>query len=52
MPSLLLAVMFFWGFDGYVTSDCDADRNVYNTHKYTKTRAEAVRDVLDKKFVD
>ena len=35
-----------WGFDGYVTSDCDADRNVYNTHKYTKTRAEAVRDVL------
>ena len=31
-----------WGFDGYVTSDCDADRNVYNTHRYTKTRAEAV----------
>ena len=31
-----------WGFDGYITSDCDADRNVYNTHKYTKTRAEAV----------
>ena len=31
-----------WGFDGYVTSDCDADRNVYNTHKYAATRAEAV----------
>ena len=36
-----------WGFDGYVTSDCDADRNVYNTHKYTKTRAEAVCDCVE-----
>jgi len=42
----LLDTAMSWGFDGYVTSDCDADRNVYNTHKYTKTRAEAVRDVL------
>ena len=36
-----------WGFDGYITSDCDADRNVYNTHKYTKTRAEAVCDCVE-----
>lgn len=35
-----------WGFNGYVTSDCDADRNVFNTHKYAPTRTEAVRDVL------
>eukprot|EP00494_Astrolonche_serrata_P033331 UN33600 len=26
-----------WEFDGYVTSDCDADADVYNTHHYTKT---------------
>ena len=35
-----------WGFDGYITSDCDADANVYNSHHYTATPEEAVRDVL------
>ena len=24
-----------WGFDGYITSDCDADADVFNSHKYT-----------------
>ena len=38
----LLDTAMSWGFDGYITSDCDADRNVYNTHKYAATRAEAV----------
>ena len=33
-----------WGFDGYITSDCDADANVYNSHHYTATPEEAVRD--------
>ena len=28
----------------YITSDCDADANVYNSHHYTKTPEEAVRD--------
>ena len=35
-----------WEFDGYITSDCDADANVYSTHHYTKTPEEAVADVL------
>ena len=35
-----------WGFDGYITSDCDADANVYTSHHYTATPEEAVRDVL------
>jgi beta-glucosidase-like glycosyl hydrolase len=35
-----------WQFDGYVTSDCDADGDVYNSHHYTNTPEEAVRDVL------
>jgi beta-glucosidase-like glycosyl hydrolase len=35
-----------WEFDGYITSDCDADANVYTTHHYTATPGEAVRDVL------
>jgi beta-glucosidase-like glycosyl hydrolase len=35
-----------WGFDGYITSDCDADADVYNSHHYTKTPEEAVRAVL------
>ena len=33
-------------FDGYVVSDCDADADVFNTHNYTTTPEEAVRDVL------
>jgi len=35
-----------WGFDGYVTSDCDADSDVYFTHHFTKTPEEAVAAVL------
>jgi beta-glucosidase-like glycosyl hydrolase len=35
-----------WGFDGYVTSDCDADYDVYYNHHYTATPEETVRDVL------
>ena len=35
-----------WQFDGYITSDCDADSDVFNSHHYTKTPEEAVRDVL------
>merc|ERR1719361_1240101 len=35
-----------WKFDGYVTSDCDADKDVYFSHHYTKTPEEAVREVL------
>jgi beta-D-xylosidase 4 len=36
-----------WGFDGYVTSDCDADSDVFYTHNFTKTPEEAVRAVLE-----
>ena len=35
-----------WGFDGYITSDCDADADVFRSHHYTSTPEEAVRDVL------
>merc|ERR1719282_454235 len=35
-----------WKFDGYVTSDCDADADVFNSHHFTKTPEETVRDVL------
>lgn len=35
-----------WGFDGYITSDCDADADVFNSHHYAATPAETVRDVL------
>jgi pre-mRNA-splicing factor SYF2/beta-D-xylosidase 4 len=35
-----------WQFDGYITSDCDADSDVYFNHHYTGTPEETVRDVL------
>ncbi|CAE7266592.1 BXL3 [Symbiodinium sp. CCMP2456] len=35
-----------WGFDGYITSDCDADDDVFSKHHYTKTAEEAVKAVL------
>jgi len=35
-----------WNFDGYITSDCDADADVFRSHHYTATAEEAVRDVL------
>jgi beta-glucosidase len=30
-----------WGFDGFVTGDCDAVRDIKTGHKYVKTDAEA-----------
>ena len=35
-----------WSFDGYITSDCDADENVFRPHNYTATPEEAVQAVL------
>lgn len=35
-----------WQFDGYITSDCDADDDVYSAHHYTKTPEEAVRGIF------
>jgi beta-D-xylosidase 4 len=35
-----------WGFDGYVTSDCDADSDVFFSHHYTNTTSEAVAVIL------
>eukprot|EP00463_Aulacantha_scolymantha_P002975 TRINITY_DN372_c0_g2_i2.p1 TRINITY_DN372_c0_g2~~TRINITY_DN372_c0_g2_i2.p1 ORF type:complete len:541 (-),score=64.99 TRINITY_DN372_c0_g2_i2:507-2129(-) len=35
-----------WEFDGYITSDCDADNDVFKNHHYTATPEEAVREVL------
>jgi len=36
-----------WGFDGYITSDCDADGDVFGAHHYrNQTAAEDVRDIL------
>ena len=32
--------------DGYITSDCDADADVYNKHHYYKTPEETVAGVL------
>ena len=34
------------GFDGYVTSDCDADNDVYFNHHYTSTPEESVAAIL------
>ena len=35
-----------WGFDGYITSDCDAVANVVAPHHYAKTAEEAVAVTL------
>ena len=35
-----------WQFDGYVTSDCDADSDVFYSHHYTATPEEAVQKIL------
>ncbi|KAK9134311.1 hypothetical protein Syun_013641 [Stephania yunnanensis] len=35
-----------WGFDGYITSDCDAVAIIYENQRYTKTPEDAVADVL------
>ncbi|KAJ3563995.1 hypothetical protein NP233_g8585 [Leucocoprinus birnbaumii] len=38
----------FWGFDDdrWVVSDCDAINNIFSTHNFTSTFAEAVADAL------
>lgn len=35
-----------WGFQGYITSDCGAVKDVIEAHKYYKTPAETVNGVL------
>ena len=35
-----------WQFNGYVTSDCDADSDVFYSHHYSATPEQAVADVL------
>ncbi|XP_026446958.1 probable beta-D-xylosidase 7 [Papaver somniferum] len=35
-----------WGFNGYITSDCDAVSIIYDDQGYAKTPEDAVRDVL------
>ncbi len=30
-----------WAFKGYVVSDCEAVRNIFNGHHYKPTQAEA-----------
>jgi beta-D-xylosidase 4 len=36
-----------WGFDGYITSDCDAVENVLDPHNYTRTLPETIGVVMD-----
>jgi len=35
-----------WGFDGYITSDCDADDDVFSKHHYYNSTEETVAGVL------
>ena len=35
-----------WGFNGYITSDCGAVEDVYDTHDYAASPEEAVYDAL------
>ena len=35
-----------WGFDGYITSDCNAVNDVQNQHHYTNTTNDTIRAVL------
>ncbi|MCD9645474.1 putative beta-D-xylosidase 6 [Datura stramonium] len=43
---LLDKVRTDWGFDGYITSDCDAVATIYENHNYTKTPEDAVAVAL------
>ena len=36
-----------WGFDGYITSDCDAVENVWDAHNYTETLTETIGVVME-----
>jgi beta-glucosidase len=41
-PTLLAQILRQeWGFDGYVVSDCEAIRDIYEHHKVVETAAEA-----------
>lgn len=35
-----------WGFNGYITSDCDAVSIIYEKQGYAKSPEDAVADVL------
>ncbi|XP_055802877.1 probable beta-D-xylosidase 6 [Solanum dulcamara] len=43
---LLDKVRTDWGFDGYITSDCDSVATIYEYQNYTKTPEEAVAVAL------
>jgi hypothetical protein len=36
-----------WGFDGYITSDCGAENDVFANHHFTGTPEESVKKILD-----
>jgi len=36
-----------WGFDGYITSDCGAESDVFANHHYTKTPEESLKSILE-----
>eukprot|EP00943_MAST-04B_sp_MAST-4B-sp1_P002064 g2064.t1 len=36
-----------WGFEGYITSDCQAVEDVYDTHNYTKTPSQTIVGTFD-----
>ncbi|GMH87461.1 hypothetical protein TrVE_jg11584 [Triparma verrucosa] len=35
-----------WGFEGAIVSDCDADRDVFESHNFTETPEESVQKIL------
>ncbi|KAK4760913.1 hypothetical protein SAY87_005806 [Trapa incisa] len=44
--NMLEKVRSEWGFEGYITSDCDAVATVFEYQQYSKTPEDAVADVL------
>ena len=36
-----------WSFDGYITSDCGAVRDVYSAHHFAANESQAVAQVLN-----
>ncbi|GAB4847180.1 Probable beta-D-xylosidase 6 [Ancistrocladus abbreviatus] len=43
---LLQKVRTEWGFQGYITSDCDAVACIFEYHNYTRSKGDAVADAL------
>ncbi|GMH25277.1 hypothetical protein Nepgr_027120 [Nepenthes gracilis] len=43
---LLQTVRTEWGFQGYITSDCDAVATIFEYQNYTKSKQDAVADAL------